>query len=99
MTRSKKVLLIAAFSSVMAWLAGLIVVGNAYEYWYTASGTVNMTDPMAIEHALKDPTFNVSLSWGEFSLVGKLWAFYLPIGFAMAAFVLVIVVGHLTARR
>jgi len=57
-----------------------------------------MKDPMAIEHALNDPTFNVSLSWGEFSLVGKLWALYLPIGFAMAAFVFVMVIGRLTRR-
>lgn len=58
-----------------------------------------MLDPMAIDRALNDPTFTASLSWGEFSLVGKYWALFLPIAFAVGAFVFVLVIGRLLARR
>lgn len=99
MTRSKKLLLIAVVGAFLAWLAGTFLVGIANEHWYTASGTVNMLDPMAIDRAIRDPTFTASLSWGEFSLVGKHWTLLLPIAFAVGEFVLVLVVGHLLARR
>lgn len=58
-----------------------------------------MLDPMAIERALIDPTFTASLSWGEFSLAGKYWVLFLPIAFAVGAFVLVLAIGRLLARR
>ena len=48
-----------------------------------------MLDPVAINRALGDPTFTVTLSWGEFSLVGKYWSLFLPIVFAAGAFVVV----------
>lgn len=99
MTRSKKILLIAVVASFLAWLAGTFFVGTANEHWYTASGTVNMLDPMAIDRALKDPTFTASLSWGEFSLAGKYWGLFLPIGFAVGAFVFVLGIGRLLAQR
>ena len=99
MTRSKKILLIAVVVSFLAWLAGTFLVGTANEHWYTASGTVNMLDPMAIERAFKDPTFTASLSWGEFSLTGKYWALFLPIAIAVGAFVFVLVIGRLLARQ
>ncbi len=99
MTRSKKTLLIAVVGAFLAWLAGISLVGIADEHWYTATGTVNMLDPIAIDRALRDPTFTASLSWGEFSLVGKHWAFLLPVTFAVGAFVLVLVIGRLLARQ
>lgn len=99
MTRPKKILLIAVVSTCLAWLAGTFLVGIAHPNWYTASGAVNMLDPMAIDHALKDPTFTGSLSWGEFSLAGKYWALLLPLGFGLAAFVLVFVIARVLARR
>lgn len=99
MTRSKKILLIAVIASFLAWLAGTFLVGTANEHWYTASGAVNMLDPIAIDRALKDPTFTASLSWGKFSLTGKYWGLFLPIGFAVGAFVSVLVIGRLLARR
>jgi hypothetical protein len=99
MTRSKKTLLIAVIFSFLAWLAGTFLVGTATENWYTTSGTVNMLDPMAIERALNDPTFTASLSWGEFSLTGRYWSLFLPICFALGAFVSVLVIGRLLAQR
>lgn len=99
MTRSKKILLIAVVGAFLAWVAGTFLVGIANERWYTASGAVNMLDPMAIDRALRDPTFTTSLSWGGFSLVGKHWALSVPIAFAVGAFVLVLVVGNLLTRR
>lgn len=99
MTRSKKLLLIAVSCAVLAWLAGTFLVGTAHEHWYTVSGPVNMLDPIAIHRALGDPTFTASLSWETFSLVGKHWALFLPIGFAISAFVLVLVIGRLLVRR
>ena len=99
MTKSKKILLIAVVSAFMAWLAGTFLVGIANEHWYTASGAVNMLDPVAIERALRDPTFTASLSRGGFSLVGKYWGPFLPIAFAIGAFVLVLGIGRLRARH
>ncbi len=99
MARSKKVLLVAMLAAVVAWLGGTFVVGTADTRWYTASGTVNMLDPVAIDRALRDPTFTASLTWWQFSLVGKYWALTLPIGLGVATFVLVLVVGHLLGRR
>ena len=99
MTRPKKILLIAVVGAFLAWLAGTFLVGIANVHWHTALGTVNMLDPMAIDRALRDPSFTASLSWGDLSLVGKYWALFLPIAFAVGVFVLVLVVGHLLARR
>lgn len=99
MTPSKKPLLVAVIAAVLAWLFGTFFVGTADEHWYTASGTVNMLDPIAIDRALRDPTFTASLAWGQFSLVGKYWAFTLPIGLAVTTFVLVLSVSHFLGRR
>lgn len=99
MTRSKKIILIAVASAFLAWLAGTFLVGIANEHWYTASGAVNMLDPLAIGRVLRDPTFTASLSWGEFSLVGKYWGIFLPLAFAIGTFVLVLGIGRLGARH
>lgn len=99
MTRSKKIILFAVASAFLAWLAGTFLVGIANEHWYTGSGAVNMLDHLAIDRALRDPTFTASLSWGEFSLVGKYWGIFLPIAFAIGAFVLVLGIGRLSARH
>ena len=71
MTRSKKFLLGAILGAALAWLGGTFLVGIAHVQWYTASGTVNMLDHIAIDRALKDP--NCVIPYGSFGML-EMWA-------------------------
>lgn len=99
MTSDKKRLMVAIAAAVFAWLVGTWLVGVADEQYLTAAGVVNMSDPFAIERAIKDQTFTATLSWGSITLQGLYWSFAFPLGLAVGAFVLFLGIGHARSKR
>ena len=99
MTRSTKYFLAAIFSAVGAWVAGTMLVGVADLRYFTASGPVDQLDSYAVSRALADPTYTASLSWGSFTLTGIHWTFTLPLIFAGAVFIAVLLSEKLLNSR
>lgn len=65
-------------------------MGGAEIQHFTASGAVDMTDIDAIMLVLKDPTYDVSTSWGNIKLDGD-WSSRLPNLLCIVFFVLTVV--------
>lgn len=77
MTRSKNKLLIAMVCSFLAWLVATFLMGSATELWYTASGAVDMLDPIAIERTFTDPRaffLQIASAVGAFVLMRAIWS-------------------------
>lgn len=99
MTRGTKSFLLAICAAITAWVIGLYLVGSATIRHFTSRGSVDMTDASQVARALRDPTFDATMSWGGVTLTGVHWPGTFPIILGLVAFVLVLIVRVATRPK